>query len=133
MSKNKNKNNRKDKDGNPIPNDVLATERLENFSRENVEAWLRERNEVTLDILETEQHLARLKSYGVPDEMIQDTRKKMAAAIYARNTYLETNIRRVAVLMTRAQGFKHWSDIVTNNLDMLKTVEEKQAKTLATV
>lgn len=118
----KNKNNRK-----------TAQEIVESFTREDIVSTIRERDEITSHVLKITQVIEAMKAAGMQEEQIQVVRDQVAEGTMKRVSYLEYKVRRVAIALTRSQGYKHWKNIVENNLDALPTVEQKQAKTLATL
>lgn len=116
----KNKNNRRN-----------AAEIVASFTREDIQATLKERNDISTHVLKITQVIEAMKAAGMSDDSIQVVRDQVAEGTMKRIAYLEYKVRRVAVNITRAQGFKHWERIVNENITMIPTVEEKQKVTLS--
>lgn len=118
----KNKNNRKN-----------AQEIVNSFTREDITATLQERNEITSHVLKITQVIEAMKAAGMSEDSIQVVRDQVAEGTMKRISYLEYKIRRVAMALTRAKGFKHWRDIVESNIQDIPTAEMKAIPTLATL
>ena len=116
----KNKNNRR------TPSEIVAS-----FTREDIVATIRERNEISAHVLKITQVIESMKAAGMSEEMIQVVRDQVAEGTMKRVAYLEYKVRRVAVALTRSQGFTHWKNIVESNITAIPTVEDKQKVTLA--
>lgn len=117
----KNKSNRKN-----------AQQIVESFTREDIVATIAERDQITAHVLKITQVIEAMKAAGMAEDAIQVVRDQVAEGTMKRISYLEYKVRRVAIALTRSQGYKHWRNIVENNINALPTVEEKQRKTLAT-
>jgi len=118
----KNKNNRKN-----------AQEIVNSFTREDIVATIQERNEITSHVLKITQVIEAMKAAGMSEDSIQVVRDQVAEGTMKRVSYLEYKIRRVAMALTRAQGFKHWKAIVEANIEEIPTASEKSVPTLATL
>jgi len=116
----KNKNNRRN-----------AAEIVASFTREDIQATLKERNDISAHVIKITQVIEAMKAAGMSDDSIQVVRDQVAEGTMKRIAYLEYKVRRVAVNITRSQGFKHWERIVNENITMIPTVEEKQKITLS--
>jgi len=118
----KNKNNRKN-----------AAEIVASFTREDIVATIADRNSMTAHVLKITQVIEAMKAAGMADDAIQVVRDQVADGTMKRIAYLEYKVRRVAIALTRSQGYNHWRNIVENNLDAIPTAAEKQKVTLATM
>jgi hypothetical protein len=118
----KNKNNRK-----------TAQQIVESFTREDIISTIAERNEITSHVLKITQVIEAMKAAGMAEDAIQVVREQVAEGTMKRVSYLEYKVRRVAIALTRSQGYNHWRNIVENNLDAIPTAAEKQKVTLATM
>jgi hypothetical protein len=116
----KNKNNRRS-----------AAEIVASFTREDIEATISERKEITAHVLKITQVIEAMKAAGMTEETISVVRDQVAEGTMKRIAYLEYKIRRVAIALTRSQGFKHWEQIVTSNIHSIPSAEEKQKVTLS--
>lgn len=103
-----------------------AQEVLLTFTRENVLGYMEERDKLAEEARGIDTFVAKLRSYNVSDADIAEARSKMTSGNMARLSYIETNVRRAALAITRAAGYSHWTDIIKNNLEMLPSVEDKK-------
>lgn len=118
----KNKNNRKN-----------AAEVIASFTREDIVSTIAERNAMTAHVLKITQVIEAMKAAGMADDAIQVVRDQVAEGTMKRISYLELKVKRVALGITRMNGYSHWREIVENNLDAIPTVADKQKVTLASM
>lgn len=116
----KNKNNRKS-----------AAEIVASFTREDIVATIAERNQISAHVLKITQVIEAMKAAGMSDDAIQVVREQVAEGTMKRIAYLEYKVRRVAIALTRSQGYNHWRNIVENNLDAIPTIADKTKVTLS--
>jgi hypothetical protein len=102
-----------------------ASEVLNTFTRENVTGWLKEREQLAEEARGLEAFVAKLRSYHLSEEDIAEARAKMSSGNMMRLSYIESNVRRAAMALTRAAGYKHWKNIIETNIDAFPSADKK--------
>lgn len=110
-----------------------AQEVLNTFTRENVVGYIAERDALSSQLRAVDASINAMKAAGIDETHIETVRNTVAAGAFQRLSYLEMQVRRAALAITRAGGYNHLRQIVESNLDKLPSVEEKQAVTLSTL
>ena len=108
-----------------------ASEVLATFTRENVQGWIAEREQLAEEARGMEAFISKLRSYKLSEEDIAEARAKMTSGNMIRLSYVEGNIRRAAMAMTRAAGYNHWKSLVETNIEVFPSAEEKAKVTLS--
>lgn len=101
---------------------------IESLTRENVAGWMNERNGIAENAHLLAATVSNMIAMKMPQEQIEAVRKAMDTGVMERISYLEENVKRVALTLTRVSGYKHWESIVKNNLEMIPTAAEKEHK-----
>ena len=101
---------------------------IESLTRENVAGWMTERSGITENAHLLAATISNMIAMKMPQEQIEAVRKAMDTGVMERISYLEDNVRRVALTLTRMSGYKHWESIVRDNLEMIPTAAEKEHK-----
>lgn len=102
-----------------------AAEVLNSLTRENVQAYITEYDALSLKLLAVSEAIKSMIDAKLPEEHIEAVRATVTAGAFERRAYLEANVRRAAMVLTRAAGFKHWKDIVLTNIELIPSAEEK--------
>ncbi len=108
-----------------------AQEVLNTFTRENVLQYIAERDALTTQVAAVDAAIKAMTAAKMDEAHINVVRDSVAAGTMMRISYLEAQVRRAALAITRAGGFKHMKEIVQANAHLLPTAEEKQAVTLS--
>ena len=103
------------------PSEVLAT-----YTRENVTGWMKEREQLAEEARGLEAFVAKLRSYHLSEEDIAEARSNMTSGNMMRLSYIESNVKRAAMALTRAAGYKYWKTVIEANLEAFPSVEEKR-------
>ena len=101
---------------------------LESLTQENVTAWMREREELGEKVNAVGLAISAMIAANMSEEHIEAVRKTVSAGAMERLSYLENNVRRTAIVMTKAAGFNHWKQIVSANIGSIPTAAEKLKK-----
>lgn len=123
MSK-QNKKNRKER--------ATPVEVLNSLTRENILGYINEREELASQLQKVEATISAMKAANLPDDAIENVRSLVQKGSLERLSYLESIIRRVALVMVRSEGFKNLQNIVMNNIEKIPTAAEKQNQKLPT-
>lgn len=110
-----------------------AQEVLNTFTRENVVGYIGERDALAHQLHAVDASIKAMQAAGIDEAHIETVRNTVAAGAFQRLSYLEMQVRRAALAITRAGGYAHMKEIVQNNLDKLPSAAEKSAPTLATL
>jgi hypothetical protein len=102
-----------------------ATEVLNSLTRENIRAYITEYDALSVKLLAVSDAIQSMISAKLPEEHIEAVRATVTAGAFERRAYLEANVRRAALVLTRAAGFKHWKEIVLANIELIPSAEEK--------
>jgi hypothetical protein len=101
---------------------------IESLTRENVAGWMNERKELGEKVNAVGMAIEAMIAAKMDESHIESVRKTVAAGAFERLSYLENNVKRVALTLTRMSGYKHWESLVSANLEMIPTATEKEHK-----